>query len=65
MVKNCLFGHMGSQNGFWLYPPPLICRWSIDCNSLVFLENQSKNHIFGGVRGVKWKLKSRHPRRRI
>ena len=39
MAKNCLFSHLGSQNVFWSYPPPLIRRWSIDCNSLVFFDN--------------------------
>ena len=42
MAKNCLFGHLGYQNGFRSYRP-LIRRWSVDCNSLVFFENQAKN----------------------
>ena len=41
MTENCLSGHLGSQNGFWLYPPLLIRRWSIDCNSLIFFDNMT------------------------
>ena len=42
MAKNYLFGHLGSQNGFRWYPP-LTRHWSIDCNSLVFFNNQIIN----------------------
>ena len=44
MAKNYLDGLLGPQNGFCWHapsPPPLIRRWSIDCNSLVFLDNMT------------------------
>ena len=40
MAEKCLFGLLGPQNGFYLYAP-LIRRWFINCNSLVFFNNMT------------------------
>ena len=41
MAKNCYFGLLGSENGFFDIPPSLIRHWLIDCNSLLFFDNMT------------------------
>ena len=58
MAKNCLFGHLGSQNEFWSYPPPLIRRL-IDCNNLVFFDNMTlENQARKKIKKLNWRSDS-------